>query len=252
MSLIVEMVSNTPSVSVLADPYLTADDLERRVMEATLRCVSRWGLAKTSFEDIAREAGVSRATVYRVVPGGKERLVDVVIRYELGRVAHEVSPRAEAAESLEDLLCLGVTTGIRLLTEHEALQYLVEREPGTVLPHFAFHRLQTLFAQVTELSEPYLKRFLPAAAIPPAVELAVRVVLTYSLFPSSAVDPHRPESIRELVKVYLLPAVTATAATTTDVDPAGTNETSERTELTRITETTQTSESVATSQVAQE
>lgn len=240
MSLIVETASSAPSVSVLADPYLTADDLERRVIEATLRCVSRWGLAKTSFEDIAREAGMSRATVYRVVPGGKERLVEVVIRYELGRVAHEVSPQAEAAKSLEDLLCLGLATGIRLLTEHEALQYLVTHEPGAVLPHFAFHRLGELFTQVTELSEPYLERFLPAAAIPPAVELLVRVVLTYSMFPSSAVDPHRPETIRELVRVYLLPAVTTAAGR---IETAETNETSKRTETTQIT---------ATSEVAQE
>jgi len=35
------------------------------ILAATYACVARWGLAKTSVEDAAREAGVSRATVYR-------------------------------------------------------------------------------------------------------------------------------------------------------------------------------------------
>lgn len=216
MSLIVETGSGvdtaprgttTRAVDGWSGRYLTADDQERKLVEATLRCVARWGLAKTSFEDIAREAGVSRATVYRIVPGGKERLVEMVVHYELGRVAHELSSRAARTRTLEDLLCLGITAGIRLLTEHEALQYLLLHEPETVLPHFAFHRLEPLFAHVTELARPHLERFLPAGDIPPAAELVVRMVVTYSFFPSDAVDPDQPESIRKLVQVYLLPAV---------------------------------------------
>jgi hypothetical protein len=42
----------------------------QRILEATYVCVARWGLAKTTVEDAAREAKVSRATVYRTFPGG--------------------------------------------------------------------------------------------------------------------------------------------------------------------------------------
>ena len=43
------------------------DDTRQKIIEATYACVARWGLAKTTVEDAAREAKVSRATVYRVV-----------------------------------------------------------------------------------------------------------------------------------------------------------------------------------------
>ena len=46
-----------------------------RILEATYACVARYGLGKTTVEDAAREAGVSRATVYRHFPGGKDQLV---------------------------------------------------------------------------------------------------------------------------------------------------------------------------------
>src|SRR6476660_8543910 len=45
---------------------LTANEHTRtRLLQATLSCVERWGLEKTSLEDVARQAGLSRATVYR-------------------------------------------------------------------------------------------------------------------------------------------------------------------------------------------
>jgi AcrR family transcriptional regulator len=49
---------------------------EERVLEALQDCVLRWGVQKTTVEDIARAAGMSRATVYRVFPGGKSSMVE--------------------------------------------------------------------------------------------------------------------------------------------------------------------------------
>jgi len=152
-----------------AEEYLAADELEQRMVAAAVRCVARWGLAKTSLDDIAREAGSSRATAYRVFPGG---------------------------------------IALRMLTGHEALTYMLRHEPELVLPHFAFHRLDRLFMYSTELSRPHLARFLPDDDIAPAAELVARVVLSYAFRPSDAVDHRDPDSIRRLVRTYLLPALT--------------------------------------------
>ncbi|MEA2588672.1 MAG: hypothetical protein QOH66_1599, partial [Actinomycetota bacterium] len=48
---------------------------EQRVIDAALRCIARWGIAKTTLDDIAREASCSRATIYRLFPGGKDALL---------------------------------------------------------------------------------------------------------------------------------------------------------------------------------
>jgi AcrR family transcriptional regulator len=191
-----------------SERYLTADELERTMVAATLRCVARWGFAKTAFDDIAREAGVSRATAYRVFPGGKDRLVETVVHHEVGRLFHEAETEVAATGSLEELLCVGIRLAMRMLTEHEALNYMLVHEPEAVLPHFAFHRLDALLAYAAELSRPHLARFLPDERVRPAAELVARVVLSYSFNPSPAVDPRDADSIRRLVRIYVLPAVT--------------------------------------------
>lgn len=42
----------------------TSEETRRRLMAAAMRCVARYGLEKTSLNDIAREAGCVRQTVY--------------------------------------------------------------------------------------------------------------------------------------------------------------------------------------------
>src|SRR4051812_39176719 len=59
----------------LPDPALDA------VLDATVECIARFGLAKTSLSDIAREMGVAPSTVYRKV-GTVDRAAQLVMTRE--------------------------------------------------------------------------------------------------------------------------------------------------------------------------
>src|SRR5690242_17733681 len=94
-------------VPVLEAPAVALSAQETRILDAALRCFGRWGVAKTTFDDIAREAGYSRATVYRFFPGGKESLLDAVVELETARAFEIIGACLEAAPDLEDLLVGG-------------------------------------------------------------------------------------------------------------------------------------------------
>lgn len=195
--------------------YLAAAAPERDLVEAALRCIARWGIRKTSLDDIGREAGVSRATVYRVFPGGKDRVVEVVAAHEAGRVLHTVDAELADAETLEDLLVAGLSALWQVMSCDEVLASVIRHEPELVLPHFAFHQLDRVLDLAEILSRRHLERFLPADDVRVAAELLARVVLTFGFRPAAWVDPHDPASIRRLVRTYLVPAITV--PTTPDV-----------------------------------
>src|ERR1700730_4129690 len=108
-----------------------------RIVEAALRCIGRWGTAKTTLDDVARQAGCSRATVYRMFPGGKDTVLDAVARAEVDRFFVAIAARLETAESLEELLVAGMCEAGRRIRDHQALQFLVIYEPAAIIPRLA-------------------------------------------------------------------------------------------------------------------
>src|SRR3954449_1770403 len=102
-----------------------SDVSDQPVVDAALACFGRWGVAKTTLDDIAREAGVSRATVYRLFPGGKDNVVRAAVAAELGSFGGALAARLVGIDDLEDLLVASLTFATESVRDHEALQFLL-------------------------------------------------------------------------------------------------------------------------------
>ena len=179
---------------------------EERIVDAALRCFARWGVAKTTFDDVAREAGYSRATVYRFFPGGKDGLLDAVVEAEVARAFVVLGTRLAAATDLEDLLVGGMTTGARLIEGHKPLQFLLANEPEVVLPRISFHEADHVLRRVSAFAAPYIERWVD---VDPhrAAEWVARIVLSYVCSPSPTVDMTDEASVRSLVQAFVLPGL---------------------------------------------
>ena len=193
--------------SALTDTSADARPLERRIVDAALRCIGRWGVAKTTLDDVAREAGCSRATVYRAFPGGKDGLLDAVTRTELHRFFDRLGATLAEAVDLEDLLVRGITEANRSLTSHEALQFLLRHEPEVVLPNLTFHRAELVLGAVTAFAAPFLTPYVGTAEAGSLAEWVARLVLSYTLCPSETHDLSSPDDVRRLVRTFVLPGI---------------------------------------------
>lgn len=179
-----------------------------RLVEAALRCVARWGVAKTTLEDVAREARCSRATVYRAFPGGKDALFRVVVGTEVERLFAAVRAAVLAADDLEDALVAGVTEAAVRVEGHAAFQYLLAHEPGLVLPHLAFHELDSLLRRVGGFAAPLLSRFVGSEDEGARVaEWVTRLVVSYTCSPAAGVQLTDDASVRRLVRTFVLPGL---------------------------------------------
>lgn len=204
--------------AVPAPPVTATSRSEQRVRTAALDCFARWGLTKTTVDDIATAAGVSRATVYRHFPGGKDTIVEAVLGQEVHRFFADLAVELARHDDAEAILVAGVGGALRFLTEHPALGAVLANEPGLLLPQVAFHRLGPLLEAAAAFTAPYLRPHVPApdAGAPAGpdratevAELLVRVVLSYALEPSDHLDPADPRSVQRLVRAHLLPALRA-------------------------------------------
>ena len=196
-------------------PVATAAELlEARIVEAMLDCISRWGVAKTTADDIARAAGISRATLYRAFPGGMDVAFDALVRHETGRFFETVSARLADADSLEDTIVIGFVEAARFLLDHGPLQYLLTHEPERVLPSAAFHRLDRAFAIATAFTAPLLRPFVAADDVAASrAEWVVRQFFSYALIPTPSMVLTDEADVRRYVRAYLLPVFTTPVPT---------------------------------------
>jgi AcrR family transcriptional regulator len=192
--------------------HLGADDRSStrvRIVDGALRCLARQGVAKSTVDDIAREAGLSRATVYRTFPTGKDGILGAVVETEVARLFSSLAVVMGEAHDLEDVLVAGIVEAARRLSSHEALGYLLEHEPGLVLPHLAFARLDQILLAVGDLAAPFFGRWLDPEQASRAAEWAGRIVLAYTPDRNPTTDLTDPEETRALVRAFVLPGVLA-------------------------------------------
>ncbi len=215
-------IANTPQdiAGLAREP--DRDVTSAAILEAGARCLGRWGIAKTTVEDVAREAGVSRATVYRYFPGGRDHLVLGVGIYEEGRFTSHLAPILDRFTSLDETLVTVVHEASSHLAGHALVGTLVRHEPHLILPLLAFDRIGPLLYRTTAFLEPYLERYLPAEEIAHTAEWVTRMVISYWLQPSDHIDPTTRQGAERLVRRYLLPALEPASTEPASTEPAST------------------------------
>jgi AcrR family transcriptional regulator len=180
-----------------------------RVIDATLVCLARHGTLKTTVDDIARQAGVSRATVYRVFPGGRDEVLAAVVDTEMARLFSALGVRLGEATSLTEALVNGLVEASTRVRGHAALAYLVENEPEMVLGHLAFDESDRLLSTASRFVAPFLARWTSPGEAERVAEWATRIVLSYAIAPSATMDLTDPVRATHLVETYVLPGISA-------------------------------------------
>lgn len=182
---------------------------EHLVVDAALACIGRWGLAKTTLDDIAREAGISRATVYRRVSGGKAGLVALVGERETARLIEQVCVAVDEAPDLASAVVGAVTAVSQGLRSNTAFAYLLQHEPHAVLPYLSFDELNPVIGVGRLLGGTHLTRFLSSEAAAEVGEWIVRLVVSFILMPGPA-DLCNEGDVDHLVRTFLLPGIDGT------------------------------------------
>jgi AcrR family transcriptional regulator len=183
------------------------DHPRQRIIEAAYACVARKGIAKTTIEDAAREAEVSRATVYRTFPGGRVELINAVVAWATVEFFARLYEQVQGAENLEQVMERGIMFAHRSIVEHEVLQRVMQTEPEKLLPALTFESIR-IRGGIAEFLVPFLEQrgVADGVDLEDAADFLARMVLSYMSAPGRW-DLDDPDQVAELVRAELLPGV---------------------------------------------
>lgn len=155
---------------------------------------------------------MSRATLYRTFPGGKDAVLGAVVETEVARFFSGLAVVMGEAHDLEDVLVAGMVEAAGRLSAHPALGYLLEHEPDVILPHLAFAEMDRLLLTASAFTAPFFGRWLEAEQAVRAAEWAVRIVMSYLSSPSAGADLTEPADARRIVSTFVIPGIQALRA----------------------------------------
>ena len=185
--------------------------VQERILEAGYACVARYGLAKTTVEDVARASGLSRATLYRYFPGGRDQLLRDVIAWETGRFFGRLAEAVAGAPDFPSLLEEALLFAHRAVEEHEVLQKVLQTEPERLLPQLTVESERTLVF-IRRFLVPYLERedLRPGVEPEEAADYVARMLFSF-IGNQGRWDLTDPAQVSQLVRTELLAGVLAQA-----------------------------------------
>ena len=188
---------------VLAEP--STDDVGESILDTALEEFLAYGLRRTTVDIVAKRAGVSRATLYRRFDG-KDVLVQAVLVRESRRFFCSIADAVAGVSTVEERLVEGFVVGVRYARADRLLNRLLASDPEALLPY-----LTTNGALVVAAARDFLvlqggSRTPVGDRTPEGVaELFVRLAISFTLMPESAIPLDSDEEVRAFARAYLAP-----------------------------------------------
>ena len=186
-----------------------SDQARERLIDAAEACFERYGVMKTTVEDVAGEARVSRATVYRYFEGRDELLLGVLMREGrrfLDRLAAILASEADFGIALTE----GILFTIAGIRGDDKLALLFTSDAAGTTGSVA-GASEAIFALTTEFMRPFIEaaatsgQLRPGLEVDEASEWMLRTVLSFLMVQGPV---ERDEStLRRYLTTYFLPAV---------------------------------------------
>ncbi len=186
-----------------------------RILEGAAQCFRRFGVAKTTLEDIAEEAGTSRATIYRTIPGGRDEIVLTVLLTESQSNLEPIRDELKELPTFEAQLVEGLARVVELSREDPQLALLFTSETvmtSVVLPgawHAVLAATAVFIRPLTERARARgeLRTNLTDTEIS---DWLCRVIVSIMAFPGDFVDV--PDELRNYLRNFLVPSLVADAS----------------------------------------
>ncbi|WAL68533.1 TetR family transcriptional regulator [Amycolatopsis cynarae] len=193
------------------------DENRGRVLDAAYEQFCRMGIQRSTMEDVARRAGVSRITVYRRF-ATKDALVEQVIRREFRRYFDQFLIDIEEAATVADRVVVGFVSSLRAIRRNPLIGGLITVEPDLLVSSMITDN-GGMLATVRQFVAGQLRREQRAGHVSSELdtdlvaEMMVRISASFLVIPSRIVDLDDDGQLAALARRFLVPMLRPPGAT---------------------------------------
>ena len=190
------------------DTTIKALSARERLLDAAKQCYAAQGIARTTMEDIAQEAKVTRRTVYRHF-GSHQEIMSAVVYREAALFWEQLQLRLQSVESFEEYLVEATLYVIMHAAETPTHSFLFNQD---ILPivNQLYLSSEEFISERAEFLRPVYERFHPGGDLDllMVVEWFNRIVVSYLATPSPFFRSE--DELRQLFRAMLAPAFRST------------------------------------------
>ncbi|MFD4404758.1 TetR/AcrR family transcriptional regulator [Nocardia sp. NPDC058499] len=188
--------------------FRTYDEVDERILDATLGRILQVGIRRSSLDDIARRCGLNRVTLYRRF-SGKDALIEAALSREISRVLAEATAIASTTEGTDAQIEETVLFVLRLTRTHPLVTQLLAVAPEEALGFYTV-RGEEMVSQGIEYiagvltagqEQGVLARYDPR----PVAELVARMAHSLMLTPTAGIDFDDEQAARAFIRTTIVP-----------------------------------------------
>jgi AcrR family transcriptional regulator len=183
-------------------------DIADAILNATQRCVASGGFAALTGEAIAQRAHISRSTLYRCFPGGRNEIVAAFLRREFDDFFVDLYEQVKDIPEVNDLMVTGLMHARRQILSHPVLHVALNEDAAVLDSVF-----EDVIGQIMEEMATFLFDHLPES--PWRAERSrylARMGLSFMSSPGAWQFTDRRQ-VEDLVRCEMLPLASPTVVT---------------------------------------
>lgn len=192
-------------------PPVTTDATRERIIDAATECFGRFGVAKTTVEDIAAAAKLSRATVYRSVTGGRDELILAVVLRDLHRFLDRLTERLRSERSVSAAIVEGTLDAVDYVRGAPAIAHFLVPEAAGHIQAAVAGAAEHVLALCCDYVRPHFEQAQRQRTLRADIEVEGTVEFLFRIITSLIVmDRDRDAAgLRRFLRTYVVPAIAA-------------------------------------------
>jgi AcrR family transcriptional regulator len=187
-----------------------AEEFDRRdqILEAANECFTQLGIQRTSVQDVARMAKVSRGTVYRYFED-RDVLIQAAIEFGAQGFYREVAKAMEGKRTLAEQLGAMAETHATILLDHRTRNRLMA-DDSELMRHMISDG-DSAVRRTTKFLEPYVRDAQKRGEVGTGIDVTAasewlaRIVYSFSTVNQGiSFDMTKPKTVRQYVETFAI------------------------------------------------